>query len=235
MMRALWYLVMLVLAAMAVVSGLDRESRRTPALGMMVPEMLRTEGHRPMFFIAQARGDHAAALDAARQVVRTRPVPSESLSLYSRAALAAGESAGALATMTLAAQRGWRDPVAQMAMAVAALQSKDHAVAAQRIDALWSTMGKSPESDGMTVYLARTPEGREAFAARLATGPHWQGQFLYSALLDTDPAALVDIVQRAERLGGRIPCTDLGGLAKRLERRNHAELAGPALGTRCAQ
>lgn len=234
MMRVAWYGALLALALVTAGANLDRETRRNPAAARLVPAPLRAYAHGPLALIAVQQKDQASALAHARALVRARPVPSENLSLFAQVAFQAGQGADGYGALTVAGQRGWRDPVAQIALALSALEQRQYAVAAQRIDALWAVRGRTAEVDGLTTRLLTVPAGRAAFAQRLATAPRWQETFLYTAIAASDPAAFADTLVRAEGLGARIDCRNLGQVAARFSRKQRPDLAAQVLPQRCA-
>jgi len=223
--RLLWIAVLLGLAVVATYAQIDRSSRFNPALAPLVEEPFRGFAAARLTQQAIAAQDPAAS-GLARELVRIRPLPAENLTLLSQARLLAGAVEGGLAALEEAGKRGWREPVAQQAMAQAALLSDNPDAASLRIAALLATGAVQREvTSPMVQQLAQSAEGRAAFARRLAEQGHWQKNFLAIGPGLMAPTEYVDLVARARTLNAELDCGSLDRAAKTLENRGAGELA----------
>lgn len=205
MTRIGWYFCLLILGALAAGAQLDRESNRRSALASIVPESFRATAHRNNILLALRQDDYEGAQRIAREQVRDRPIPSESLTLYAQAAVMAGDRRSASMALTVAGTRGWRDPVAQSAMAASAMEQGNLTVVAQRLAALWGTRKEVPARDALTVQLLSTAEGRAAMASTLAVGGGWARTFVTSPVARSHPAEFSEVLKQAEELSASHP------------------------------
>lgn len=234
MKRLAWYLVLIAMALFASAAALDRQAHRTPELSQYVPRPFRGFAAEQLA-VEAIRGEQAAeALAISRQLLRNRPLPAEHLRLHAQAALLSGEDEVAAKALTLAGQRGWRDPITQFSILASAMQEGNLTVAAERLAAFLAMGITEPIVMAQASVLLADPAGREAFARRLASGGNWQAGFVGTGLSNINAADLVDTLARAERLGLRPPCTTLAGLSQQLDRARQLALATQVRGLRCS-
>lgn len=213
MKRFAWYLVISVMALAACATALDRQARRTPELSAYVPEPFRGFAGEHLAVAAMQREQAREALAISRQVLRERPMPAEHLRIYAQAAFLSGKEDAAAMALTLAGQRGWRDPVAQAAVAAVALAEGNMEVAAQRVAALWATHNSGPQVDALTRQLLSSAEGRQAMAQILAAGGSGTRTFINTPGTLSQTAEFADTLRRAEKLGANLPCDKLSRAA----------------------
>lgn len=125
----------LAIAAVAVVSQIDRSARVRPALIAYVPEGFGGFADEKAARLLSVT-DPESAMARGEALLRQRPIEAANLSAYALAAVEADEVAQAGQALTLAAQRGWRDSYTQVTVIGSALTNQQWEVAAQRVDAL---------------------------------------------------------------------------------------------------
>lgn len=204
-MRALWALVMLALALLTAGAQVDRASRRQPTLAAIVPPPLRMFAQERITMANVRLAPPAVALAEAERLAQRSPLPAEHLTLLSIARERSGDRAASSLIIQRAAQRGWRDPIAQQVMFEIALSANDHAEAARRLAALFGTQDDQAPLKDMTKRLLATAEGRKAMSAALAGGGHWTRTFMSGAGADMS-SPMVATVQAALRAGATIDC-----------------------------
>lgn len=100
-------------------------------------------------------------------------MPAEHLTMLSAAQARAGETSAANFTIQLAAQREWREPIAQETVLRNALATGDKAEAARRFTTLFRRNATSDElltTLAPQVFDAQGGAGRQTFADELAGG-----------------------------------------------------------------
>ena len=209
MARLSWFGAMALMGVAMVCAQLDRASATRQTLSALVPGPFAATAGGVTAKRHLANGDGEQALVAARETVRLRPAPAEALTTLALAYAATGQREPAVAAMEASLQRGWRDPVAQLAAGSAALEAGQYDAAAQRVAALLAT-GKLPrETWTLFAALARTEEGRQAMARRYAAPGQWQRNTWRRAAQALQPIAFADLALRVRRAGGEVPCQDL--------------------------
>jgi len=181
---------LLVFAALAAMSGLDRLSIDAPA-GRLVPSVLRAQSARAHAALAIVRREAAPAIASAREAVAADPVDPASPALLGSAYLLGGDNARAEQAFRVAARFGWREPATQLYWYEAALQSGDLPRAVERADALLRTRKGFSAAEQVLTPLESTPEGRAALVRRLADKPGWLADYLR-----LDPAAAPAVLAR---------------------------------------
>lgn len=221
------------LAVVATFVQLDRQSRISPTAAAFVPERLGANATRVEAQAAMAAGDAERALSLSRQQVRLRPMPAESLTLLSQAAAGAGERSLALEALGVASSRGWREPVSQLASGESAIAQGAYTVAAQRVVALLAS-GKlrEPALDLLARLVAR-PEGRDAFADRLAAFGRWQTDAISAAGGVARPLDWAATLALAQERGADLDCDRLQRLAATYRRRGEDGAADLVLSGDC--
>ena len=216
--RLAWWAALLATALVAIAAQLDRSARFDPAMAPLAPEPFRGFAQQRLAEAALAQGDPAMAVSLARELVIRRPAPAEHLSLLGRAAVLDGDEDLALAALGAAAERGWRDPTAQNAVAAAALARGEFPVAARRVAALWAIDADREYLDPLTQALLAEPEGRDALALEMAQAGHWRDKFLAPASGLASPADYGDLIAKARQAGADLPCNRLRPAIERLSK-----------------
>jgi hypothetical protein len=218
MIRYVWISLMCVLALLACGAQLDRQSRRDPILAPLVPPMFRSFAQARHVIATVRSAEPAQALEAAELLVQRRPVPAEHLSLLAIAKARNEDSANALLLLQTAAQRGWRDSIAQQSMFGIAFNAGDMAEASRRLAALWAIGETQMPLAAATAKVLATPEGRKAMAATMSTSGRWTSAFLNGSEA-IPPQDLAQTIALAADQGARLNCAILQrietGYAKR--------------------
>ena len=158
------WICLLLAAVWAGVGGLqlDRASRTVATYSGIVPEVFRSFAQSKIAAeaLVNQRGDPLAE---AKLLLQRRPIPAQSLTILSVAAAEQGDDDLAVRALTQAAQRGWREPIAQTAALQGAAQSGDWDSAALRMTALARTNAPVEQATYIAVFVAE-PEGRRALA-----------------------------------------------------------------------
>lgn len=208
MSRAIWVSLMAVLAVIASAAQLDRSARRDPALAPLVPVLFRNFAQERLTMATVRSAGPEQALADARRLVRRSPLPAEHVSLLAIAEERNGARDRSGVLVQRAAQRGWRDPIAQQAMFAIALAAGQHREAANRLAALYAVQEDQAPLSDLTAQLQATPQGRSALAEALVAGGHWTNGFLYAAATSKAPESRMTIALALER-GANLDC---GGL-----------------------
>jgi hypothetical protein len=198
---------------------------------------LRNYAQLPIAAAAVEGTDTAAALAEAETLVRRRPMPAEHLTILAIAQAKAGEAEPANYSITLAGERGWRDPVAQQAMLRLALSAGDTAEAARRYAALFRAPA-TPEALLTTLAPQVLSEpggtGQQTFAEVIAAAPRWRAQFLQRGGQVLPSDAFARIAEMAAERGAKFPCDQLGYAVAALRQRDPAAAARlESLSLRC--
>lgn len=232
--RVLWFAVLLTIAGLTTVLQFDRQSERSPELAPLVPAPLRGYAQTRLAVTAIAGKNAPAALAAAQELVRRRPVPAEHLTLLAAAQAQAGMTEQAEFSIQIGAQRGWRDPVAQETVLRLSLAAGDKAEAARRYAALFrreATPDALLTAIGPQVFGAEGDVSRDTFALIIARASRWQDHFLQRGLLVMPPEAFGEIVGLAIARGAQFNCAPLRTAIEGLRQRDAAateRLAAPA-------
>jgi hypothetical protein len=219
-------LALLLFAALAAVSGIDRMSLAAPALGRLVPDALQAQAARSAASLAIARQQAGPAIEAARRAVAADPVEPASTSLLGSAYLIGGQPAKSEAAFRVAARFGWREPATQVYWYEAALQSGDLPRAVERADALLRTHPNLPIRDRLLDPLESTAAGRAALIVRMADRPNWLEPYLHpdaqvdDRTLDRRSEVLAELATAGTRLGCAEVSAFVDGALARGARRN---------------
>jgi len=202
---------MLVYALLAWSSGIDRSAVELDGQERWVPEALRST-----IPVSQARelvgaGIPGSALEPARIAVLRDPVNPASSALLGTALLARGDSKAADRAFRVAARLGWREPLTQLYWFQAALGQNDLASAVLRFDAIARQHPDAPYVSAMATMLERTDAGRDAIAARLATGANWANGYaiIRSGTSIARIRNRIDVLSRVAARGGVLGCAVL--------------------------
>ncbi|WP_298190277.1 hypothetical protein [Novosphingobium sp.] len=164
---------LLVLAAAALLSGSDRQSKDFPNSPSFVGWPYDTGAARAKAANAFVRSGPASAIALARRSILSDPISAQAVSLLGRSELYAQHLPEAQKAFVVSGQLGWRDPMTQIYWLDQALQGSDYKVAAERLDALLRQSPDDENRDRFIAVMASTPEGRAAMATRLKLAPQW--------------------------------------------------------------
>ena len=220
----IWYAGLVAIAIVTVAVQTDRQTRRTPAIAASVPEPFRSAAQLPIAAYAVAGDDHMLALAEAEKLVRRRPIPAEHLRVLAQAQFLAGDVAESSLSIQYAAQRGWRDPLAQETMLRLALEAGNSPEAARRYAALF--LRRDTEDAlllelGPPVLEEAGGEGRQTLIGIVGGGERWHNQFLGRGARVMPADAFVEIVGTTIANGTIYDCSRLeqalGSVSKRDE------------------
>ncbi|MFN4020355.1 MAG: hypothetical protein ACK4IC_07550 [Erythrobacter sp.] len=236
--RIAWLGGLLALALLTTFLQLDRQSETTPALAAMVPEPLRGYAQVPIADAAVKGGDRALGLAEARRLVRRRPVPAEHLTLLALAQTRAGDVEQAGLTVQIAAQRGWREPLAQEAVLRLALEAGDKPEAARRYTALFlraATPDALLREVGPAVLEETGGPGQQTLVDIISATDRWNEMFLRRGVKVMSPPTFADITAATIERGVRYDCGVLTQTLKALGQAdpNAASRVRTAAGGQC--
>lgn len=202
----LWTAFLTLLAVMAVGAQLDRASRRQPELAPFVPGPFRTFAQEGLTMANVRSADPPVALAEAQKLVERSPLPAEHLTLLAIAKERIGEREASARLIQRAAQRGWRDPIAQQAMFDIALAAGDTEEASHRLAALWAMQEEQAPLGELGQRLLAEPKGIEAMSDTLLAGGNWTRSYLRATAesLDDRSAAAIRL---ALQKGARFDCS----------------------------
>jgi hypothetical protein len=207
--RTAWLAILTVLALIMAGLQLDRQTRRTSSIAQGVPELFRSAAQFPIAANALAGPDPALALAEAEKLVRRRPMPAEHLRVLAQAQIAAGDYNQGTLTIQYAAQRGWRDPLAQESMLRLALSAGDAPEAARRYAALFlrrDTQDALLEELGPEVLAEPGGAGRTTLVDIVSGGERWHNQFMNRGARVMPPDAFTEIVSATVAKGTNYDC-----------------------------
>ncbi len=221
--RAIWFGTLAVLAVVTTFLQIDKQSEETPALAVAVPSPLRNFAQTQITRTALDADDGAAALAEAERLVRRRPIPAEYLSLLAIAQARAGQAEQASLTIQYAAQRGWREPLAQEAKLRMAISAGDKPEAVRRYAALF--LRKNTPDDllielGPQVLSASDTAELEPMIAIVTGGQRWHDHFLRRGQKVMPPDAFAQITIASMSRGAAFNCKNLAQAVKVLSRRD---------------
>ncbi|MBU7580938.1 MAG: hypothetical protein KAF27_10790 [Porphyrobacter sp.] len=236
--RIIWIATLIGVGAVTTGLQLDRAADSSPALAPLVPEAFRSYAQAQIAATAVQAGDTPVALAAAEELVRSRPLPAENLTLLAAAQAKAGQTEKAGFSIQIAAQRGWRDPVAQETVLRLALEAGDKAEAARRYGALFRRE-ETPDALltelGLKVLGEPGGEGRKTLAGIIAGADRWHELFLQRGARVMPADAFAEVVAMAAERGARFDCGTLRMVAEGVSRRDGTAAAGlaPVMARRC--
>lgn len=223
--RIIWFGLLLILAGVCVGVQLDRQSRKDTHLASIVPEPLRSSSQRVITAYALEAGANDMALAEARKLVQRRPMPARHLRLLAQAQFAAGDPEASSITIQYAAKRGWRDPLAQVAMLEIARNVGDRAEAARRFAALF--MIRDADQDQLAqiaqdLFAQSGGEERAVLAEIVGGADRWHAAFLQRGARVLPPDAFAEILKITMGQGVRYECRRLEQAGQTITKRSEA-------------
>ena len=194
--KALVLLGCVTFAAVAIISGIDRQALGRPSLAKRVPTAFAAVSPLAVGQSALYSANYPVALANAELAVRNAPVEPESAALLGAARLGMNDPAGADQAFRVAGQLGWRVALAQAYWMAQALTVRDYKVAALRLDALLRQHPWMLEQSPLIAALDASESGRAALADRLMTRPPWAALYASNVSMIPDYA----VAQRAQVL-----------------------------------
>lgn len=177
MMRVLWPLFMLAIAAGAILSQLDRQARIETSWAGLFPHPYQGFTSEVELRRALQSGDPEQTLHMARKLVAERPIPAEHFSWLAQAELAAGNEEKSIEIAQRAAHRSWRGDAVQQFMLRLAMAEGDDAETARRLAALWAIQSDRELLEEVTPILLEQEGTQREFAQILAGDPRWGFHF----------------------------------------------------------
>ncbi len=220
-----WRVALLAIAVVTIGVHLDRQAERSPALAQSVPEPFRSTAQLPATAYALTGENPELALVEAERLIRRRPLPAEHLRLLAQAQIATGKFDQGALSIQYAAQRGWRDPLAQEAMLRLAIDAGDTPEAARRYAALFlrrDTQDALLEELGPPVLSEPAGEGRKTLIGIVSGGSRWHNQFLNRGARVMPTDAFVEVIRATIESGSRYDCTVLNRVTTVLGNRDEA-------------
>jgi hypothetical protein len=212
--RTIWVFSCVVLAFITIQLQFDRQAAREPVYTGLVLDPFRANAQFNLTAVALYRQETATALAEARKLVMRRPVPAEHLTLLAGAFYQGDELEPATLAVQFAAQRGWRDPIAQEARLRLALEAGDEAEAARRFVAMMLNPGVA---DAMLNEVGPEVFGRaggeaEGVLVELAGGTdRWHSLLLRRGADVIPPQAFAGVIARSIANGAQFECGALNG------------------------
>ncbi len=223
--RSLVIIALVIAGTIATLAQLDQQTRISPGYSALVPAISSGNAARERSKIALRLGNREQALKDAQTQIRFRPMPAESLSTLALAALETGNAEMASAALGAASQRGWREPVSQLASGQAALRQGENAVAAQRISALLATGKLTDPAIALLNELLTQPDGRAAFARQVASRGYWQSNSLLPIYRTVDKRQWAQTLALALENGAELDCRALSALTQAYQKDGRGEEA----------
>lgn len=209
MKQAVWIIVLVCIGAVTGAMQLDRQSRYSPEWAERVPEPARYFAQAHLAAEALQAQDTDAGADLAEALLSRRPIPAENVRLYAQAQIQSGKPEAGLIGLQVAAQRGWRDPVTQEAMARIAWAAGDGAASANRLAALYARETNNAVLSELAEEVLSSPDGREQMATLLAGPARWEARFVRQARHHTSPETFNAVLLLADEKGARFSCGPL--------------------------
>lgn len=226
--RLLWFAALAIFGVVTAGVQWDRQARKVPTMASSVPELFRSTAQLPVAAYALDGEDPSYALAQAQTLVRRRPLPAEHLRLLAQAQFAAGDVEQSALTIQYAAQRGWRDPLAQESMLRLALNAGDSAESARRYAALFlrrDTEDALLEELGPPVLAEAGGEGRQTLIEIVSGGDRWHKHFLRRGSRVMPIDAFAEIVSATAEAGTRYDCRILRQIEPGLNNRDSSSSA----------
>ncbi|OBV11190.1 hypothetical protein [Erythrobacter dokdonensis] len=223
--RLTWLASLLAFAVLTAFLQIDRQADMTPSLAPTIPQPLRNYAQPRIAAAAAESTDTAKALEEAKRLVRRRPVPAEHLTLLAVAQTKAGQAEQAGMTIQIAAQRGWREPIAQEAVLRLALAAGDEPEAARRFAALFL---RRATPNGLLQELApavldqTNGPGQRTLVDIINGTDRWHNTFLRRGIQVMTPAAFADIATASMARGTQFDCAILSQTLKALRQTDAA-------------
>ena len=208
------------LACLAIVSGLDRISGIHPQTARLLPAAVKAETWRVEAAAALAASDASLASGLAAEAVAADPFDPRGASILATALLAQGRQEEAREAFEAADRLGLRTPLVQAYFFEDSLAKGDAQEAARRLDILLRAHPSMAGIDYFFGALEGSKAGRSELAQRIFNDPLWSDAYLTGA-----GSADEVLVARARFLAGegseiRLGCDRIDAMMRELARRN---------------
>jgi tetratricopeptide (TPR) repeat protein len=223
MARIVWIAVLIVVAGVTAQLQIDRQSALEPEQGEWVAAPFRAYSQEGVARTALQGGDPALALAEAQRLVERRPIPAEHLTALALAYFKSGDNAAASVAIQRAAQRGWRDPLAQEARARLALDAGDVPEATRRFTALM-VLGTNNDAllNDLAAQIFAEPDspGHETLVAIISETDRWGRLFLRRGPGVMPPDAFAKVIVTSTEQGASFDCGTFERAQRLLARRD---------------
>lgn len=210
--RLVWIALLGVIGAITAQLQFDRQSARDPAMGDWVAAPFRAYAQHNAVLAGLPQEDSAQVLAEAKRLAERRPIPAENLSLLAQAYVKVGNGEAATVTMQNAAQRGWRDPVAQEVMARLAIAFDDMPEATRRFTALMvldDTNTPLLRDLASAIFADPASPGFATLSEIVSGTDRWSKVFIRRGSHVMPPAAFVEVVAASMARGATFDCTSV--------------------------
>lgn len=221
--RILWVGLVAMLALVTAQLQLDRQAAREPAYAHYVLDPFRANAQPAITADAINNQDPATALYEARKLVGRRPVPAQHLTLLAEALYQNDAVEPASRAVQLAAERGWRDPVAQQVRLGLAMEAGDKAEAARRFVALLVLQSgdrSNMAAVGTAIFGSTAPEAENAVVDLLSGTERWHIAFLRRGAATIPPGPFARIVIASLSRKAPLDCKILAEVASDLAKKD---------------
>lgn len=226
--RAIWAILCVALALATLQLQLDRQAAREPQYAAFVTEPFRANAQFIRTARALNREDTDAALAEARRLIARRPVPAEHLTLLAGVYFQDEDIEPASLAIQYAAQRGWRDPIAQEARLRLALEAGDDAEAARRFVALMLNQGTDNmalRNLGEAVFAGPSADAENVLVELASETDRWHSVLLRRGPAVVPPRTMANVIVRSLDRGAMLECGSLEQTLRFIERRDAASTA----------
>lgn len=239
MVRVIWIAALAGIGAVTAGLQIDLKSKSASQFAAVVPEPLRNFAQLRIAQQAVLGDDPAVALAETRKLVARRPLPSEHLTLLAAGQAKAGKD-DAATTIQIAGRRGWRDPVAQLAVLRLALAAGDRREAARRYAALFlrrDTPDALLRELSPQVFGGTDTTARDAMIQIVVGGERWHAQFLARGRRVIPAYAFASIAAGSMAKGAAFDCRQIKQIVTYLNRddASAAALLEDAASNRCSK
>lgn len=214
--RALVLVGALLLAALAIGSGLDRMSGLGEVRPEDVPAPFKVEALRIEAIKLNDGGNARAAIAVAHKAAAAEPADASPLAIFGAASAEAGDDLTAARAFGITRNMGWREPLTDLFWIREGLSHGDIAVAASHLDALLRKTPALAHVTELTGAFEASGAGRDALAALLARHPPWSNDYFFDANYSVANVAL-DRGQVATLLAKRYGVHDCALVAPTVE------------------
>lgn len=226
--RILWLAALLAVAVVTTGLQMDRQTRNTPSLAANVPEPFRSNAQLPFAAFTIDAGSPEIALREAQKLVLRRPMPAEHLRVLAQAQFAAGDLDASALTIQYAAQRGWRDSLAQESMLRLAIAAGDGQEAGRRFGALLVMQDSDEEKlrEFANQVLAEPGGTARATLIEIIGGAErWQNRFLLRGPRVMNANAFAEIAGSLIEAGTDFDCPALNLAIRNIGQQDEAAAA----------
>lgn len=176
MTRAIWPLILLVIAVIAAGAQFDRQTRIDPHLSGKIPAPFRSFAQANRVASALKGPSPDVALIEARRLVRLRPMEANHLRMLAQAQLAKRNERTGAATLQIAGRLGWHDAPTQYGVLQLAMAAGDDAEAARRLAAVWAVSEDRKAVAPLAITVLASKASQAEFARLLRADPRWRAK-----------------------------------------------------------